>query len=66
MIKVKIVEDEQGQYQNEQGKKFNLIACSWVKGQRANEFKEFTSLQDALEYYGLKYINAPIKEQGEE
>lgn len=63
MIKVKIVEDEQGQYQNEQGKRFNLIACSWVKGQRANEFEEFVSLQDALEYYGLKRTGTQEEEQ---
>lgn len=63
MIKVLLIEDENGQYQNEQGKKFDIIACSWVKGQRANEFVDFDSVEQALEYYNLTDTNAPAEKE---
>ena len=55
-MKVLLIEDENGQYENEQGKRFNLLTCSWVKGQRANEFVDFDTLEDALENFGLTEV----------
>ena len=56
MIKVKVIEDESGHYLNSLGKHYNIIACSWVKGPRADEFKEFNSLEEAMEAYGLTEV----------
>ena len=55
-MKTLLIIDENGQYQDKQGKRYNLLYCKWAKGQRADEFKEFTSLQDAIKYYGLTEV----------
>lgn len=65
-MEVLLIKDENGQYENEQGEKFNIICCSWVKGERAKEFTEFITLQEALEYYRLTDPNALVKEETEE
>lgn len=65
-MKVLLVKDEKGQYINQKSERYNLICCSWAVGQRANEFKEFISLQDALKYYNLIELNAPVVEKEEE
>ena len=55
-MKTLLIIDKNGQYENEQGERFNLILCSWVKGERANEFEEFSTLQEVYETYGLKEV----------
>lgn len=56
-MKILIIKDENGIYQNQKGERYNLIACKWVKGERANEFKEFNSLKEAIEHYGLTEVD---------
>lgn len=53
MIKVLIVEDENGTYQDKDGKRFNLIYGSYVVGPRAKDFTEFESFEDMLDKTGL-------------
>lgn len=55
-MKILITENEKGKYQNKQGKRFNLLACTWVKGLRANEFETFKNLDEALKKYGLTEV----------
>ena len=54
-MKYLLIEDENGIYEKD-GKRYNLLACAWVKGQRANEFQEFNSLEEAEEAYGLTKV----------
>lgn len=55
-MKTLLIIDENGQYQNKQGKRCNLLCCSWVKGERASEFKDFDTLEQAVEYYELTEV----------
>lgn len=50
-----LCEDENGRYQKDD-KRYNLLVCSWVEGQRANDFKEFSSLEEALAFWGLTEV----------
>ena len=61
-MKFLVVPDDEGQYVNNDGEHFNVIYGGFVRGPRASEFKEFDTLQHALEYYGLTDPNAPIIE----
>lgn len=61
-MKFLVVPDDEGQYVNQDGEHFNVIYGGFVRGPRASEFKEFDTLQHALEYYGLTDPNAPIIE----
>lgn len=59
-MKILITETENGKYQNKKGKRFNILACTWVKGSRAKDFEDFDTLEEAIEHYGLtevKYEN---------
>ena len=62
-MKVLKVEDEQGQYKDVQGNRFTLIYGEYAIGPRASEFDEFNTLEEALEYYKLVDINAPVVEE---
>lgn len=55
-VKVLLVEDINGQYQNKDGKRYNLIYGTYAVGPRAKDFVEFDTLEDALETYGLKEV----------
>lgn len=55
-MKILITENDKGKYINKQGKRFNLIACTWVKGERAKDFETFNTLEEALEKYGLTEV----------
>jgi len=57
-MKVLLVMDEDGQYVNKQAERCNLICCEWAKGPRANEFTEFTTLQEAIAHYELEEYQA--------
>ena len=54
-MKYLLCEDENGIYEKD-GKRYNLLVCSWVKGPRAQDFKEFGSLEEAEEAYGLTKV----------
>lgn len=61
-MKVLLIKDENGQYVNKQQERFNMICCEWAKGPRANDFKEFATLQAALAYYSLTEYHTDDKE----
>ena len=50
-----LVQDENGKYKKD-GIRYSILVCSWVKGQRANDFTEFNSLEEAEEAYGLTKV----------
>lgn len=50
-----LISDENGQYEKD-GVRYSLLVCSWVKGQRANDFTEFNSLEEAETAYGLTKV----------
>ena len=62
-MKYLVVPDDDGQYVNQDGEHFNVIYGGFVVGPRASEFKEFDTLEHALEYYGLTDPNAPVEEE---
>ena len=65
-MKYLLIEKEIGRYLNEeQDKRYDIIECHEAIGPRASEFKEFDTLEHALEYYGLTDPNAPVKEETE-
>lgn len=55
-MKVLVTQEDYGRYENERGERFNVIACTWVKGQRSKDFLDFDTLEDALEFYNLKEV----------
>ena len=65
-MKYLVVPDNEGQYVNNDGEHFNVIYGGYARGPRASEFKDFDTIEHALEYYGLTDPNAPVKEEVEE
>lgn len=57
MIKVLKVEDENGQYISQDGKRYELIYGTYVVGPRAKDFVEFDTLEQAVEFYGLSEVH---------
>lgn len=55
-MKTLLIIDENGQYKNNKNERCELLCCEWVKGERASEFKEFDTLEQAKEYYGLTEV----------
>ena len=55
-MKILITENENGKYQNKEGKRFNILACTWVKGERAKDFEDFDTLEEAIEKYELTEV----------
>lgn len=47
---------DKGKYKNKEGKRFNLLVCTWVKGERAKDFDDFNSLEEAMLSYGLTEV----------
>ena len=55
-LKILLVEDKFGQYQNKDGKRYSLIYGTYVVGPRAKDFVEFETLEQALEFYNLEEV----------
>ncbi len=55
-LKMLIVENEEGKYQGQDGKRYNLIYGTYAVGPRAKDFLEFDTLEKALESYGLTKV----------
>lgn len=55
-MKILITETENGKYINKKGKRFDILTCTWVKGERAKDFKDFDTLEEAIEHYGLTEV----------
>ena len=48
MLKVLKVENDRGQYRDNDGNRYNLIYGTFVVGPRANDFEEFNSLEQEI------------------
>lgn len=55
-MKYLLIENEEGQYTDENGKKYDVLECHEAIGPRANEFVEFANLQEALDFWNLTKI----------
>lgn len=54
-MKYLLIEDEEGKYIKE-GKRYELLECNEVRGPKANEFKEYKNLNNAIKYLHLTEI----------
>ena len=53
-MKYLLIENEEGQYiNNDQNKRYDLLECHKATGPRADEFVEFNSLEEALDFWHL-------------
>lgn len=66
-MKYLLIKNEEGQYIKINGtERYDILECHEAVGPRADEFKEFNSLEEAMEAYGIKeYYDSDIKEEGE-
>lgn len=57
------ISDEFGDYKDKEDNRYSILMCEWAKGPRANEFVEFPTLQDALDFWELTPLNPePVEE----
>ena len=63
-MKYLLIENEEGQYIKINGtERYDILECHEAVGPRANEFVEFPTLQDALDFWELTPLNPePVEE----
>ena len=54
-MKYLLIANEEGEYIKD-SIRYNLLECNNVIGPRANDFKEYKNLNNAIKYFGLTKI----------
>lgn len=63
-MKYLLIENEEGQYIEIDGtERYDILECHEAIGPRADEFKEFDNIEQAMEAYGVEEYHEPVIEE---